>query len=222
MCPCRYLKEVISMHISEGVLSAPVLITGAIVSVGGLAMGIKSLNMENIPRAAIMAAVFFCGSFIHVNIGPSSMHLVLNGIIGILMGWAAFPSVCVALLLQGLLFQFGGLTTLGINTMNVALPAVACGAIFHTMIKNQANPLKISLTAGAVGALSVAITGLMAGLSLFFSSPEYKSAAYLIVAYHIPVMIVEALVTFACVRFLFKVEPSIIIKPAPTVVTSNV
>lgn len=198
------------MHISEGVLSAPVLITGAVAAAGGLAMGIKTLNMENIPRAAIMAAVFFCGSFIHVNIGPSSVHLVLNGIIGILMGWAAFPSVCIALLLQGLFFQFGGLTTLGINTLNVALPAVICGALFHRVIKHQVKPFRIALAAGVFSMLSVAITGFMAGLSLFFSNSDYQSAAYLIAAYHIPVMIIEGLITFACIGFLYKVEPSIV------------
>ncbi len=45
---------------------------------------------------------------------------------GLLLGWPAFPAILVGLFLQALLFQFGGLTVLGVNTFNVAVPAVLC------------------------------------------------------------------------------------------------
>ena len=61
---------------------------------------------------AILAAHFFVGSLIHVPVGPSSVHVVLNGLLGMLLGWAAFPSIFVALMLQAILFQYGGITVL--------------------------------------------------------------------------------------------------------------
>ena len=114
------------MHISEGVIAAPVLIAGAAGAVAGCAIGLKKLDMENTPKVAVLSSAFFVASLIHVPIGPTSVHLVLNGLVGFLLGWISFPALLVALLLQAVLFQFGGITTLGVNTVVMALPAVAC------------------------------------------------------------------------------------------------
>ena len=118
------------MHISEGVLSAPILGTGMALALAGTAVGLKKLKEDKIPRTAILSAAFFVASLIHVPIGPSSVHLILNGILGLMLGWVAFPSILIALLLQGMLFQFGGITTLGVNTVIMATPAVICHYLF--------------------------------------------------------------------------------------------
>ncbi len=112
------------MHISEGILSGPVLISGATLAAAGTAVGLKKLDYDRIAQSGILAASFFVAALIHVPVGPSSVHLILNGIVGLLLGWAAFPIILVALLLQAVLFQFGGITTLGVNTVIMALPAV--------------------------------------------------------------------------------------------------
>jgi cobalt/nickel transport system permease protein len=80
------------------------------------------MEHKEVPKVAILSSVFFVASLIHVPLGPSSVHLILNGIMGVLLGWTAFPAILVALALQGVLFQFGGITTLGVNTLNMALP----------------------------------------------------------------------------------------------------
>ena len=100
------------MHISEGVLSAPVLMTGAIGAIACVAYGLKKIDHDKIPEAAILSSAFFVVSFINVPIGPSSVHLVLNGLMGLLLGWIAFPAILVALTFQAILFQFGGITSL--------------------------------------------------------------------------------------------------------------
>ena len=97
------------MHISEGVLSAPVLISGGALTVAGTAIGLKRLDYDKITHVGILSAAFFVASLIHVNVGPASVHLILNGIVGLLLGWAAVPAILVALTLQALFFQFGGL-----------------------------------------------------------------------------------------------------------------
>jgi len=112
------------MHISEGVLSAPILISGGILTSAGVYMGLKKLSNIQIPLVALISAAFFVASLIHIPLGPTSVHLILNGLAGILLGWAAFPALLIGLFLQGILFQFGGLTTLGINTFNMAFPAI--------------------------------------------------------------------------------------------------
>ncbi|WP_022668357.1 cobalt transporter CbiM [Desulfospira joergensenii] len=196
------------MHISEGVLSAPVLITGMGLAAAGTAVGLKKLKDDKIPQAAILSAAFFVASLIHVPIGPSSAHLILNGIVGLLLGWAAFPSILVALLLQGVLFQFGGITTLGINTVIMASPAVICFYLFGSFIhKNGA----ISFAAAfACGFLSVFISSLIVGAALMFTEESFFEVAWAVVVAHLPVMVIEGLVTGFCVGFLKKVRPELL------------
>ena len=59
-----------------------------------------------------------------------SAHLVLNGLLGALLGFVAFPAITVALLLQALLFQYGGILVLGVNTATMALPPILCYYLF--------------------------------------------------------------------------------------------
>jgi cobalt/nickel transport system permease protein len=126
------------MHISEGVLSGPVLISGAALAAVGTAIGLKKLDYDQIAKAGMLSAAFFVASLIHIPIGPANAHLVLNGLVGILLGWAAFPAILVALVLQGVFFQFGGITTLGVNTIIMALPAIICYLIFgRWVLKNS-------------------------------------------------------------------------------------
>ena len=196
------------MHISEGVLSGPVLISGAALAAVGTGIGLKKLDYDKIAEAGMLSAAFFVASLIHVPIGPSNAHLILNGLVGILLGWAAFPAILVALTLQGVFFQFGGITTLGVNTIIMALPAVVCYLIFGRLIHK--SPRTATIAAFACGFLSVLLSGIIVGLSLIFTEENFLAVSGLILAAHIPVMIIEGIVTAACVAFLRKVRPEML------------
>ena len=204
------------MHISEGVLSMPVLIGGAVFTAAGVAMGLRKINAGNLPKTAVMTAAFFTASFIHVNVGPSSVHLMLNGLIGLMMGWAAFPVVLIGLLIQGILFQYGGLTTLGVNTLNVAGPAVLFGFVFNRMIFSE-NRWRRSIGSFCAGFLAIGLTAVLVSVALILTDPEkYRIAAYTILLSHVPVMFIEGLVALLCVRFLKKVKPELLRNPLNT------
>lgn len=197
------------MHISEGVLSAPVLISGAALTVIGTAIGLKKMNYDRIPQVAIMSAAFFVASLVHVPIGPASVHLILNGLLGVLLGWAAFPAILIALALQGVLFQYGGLTSLGVNTFNMAMPAVVFYLVCGPLVRNT-SPATAAAGSFLAGFGAVLLAGLFTGLSLFFTGESFLTAAQAIVAAHLPVMVVEGLVTLICVQFLKKVRPEVL------------
>ena len=196
------------MHISEGVLSAPVLLAGFAISAAGTWHGIRNLHGERIMTTAVFAAVFFTASLVHVPVGPSSAHLLLHGVAGLVLGWAAFPALLTALLLQAVLFQFGGLTTLGVNTALVAVPAVLC----HLALRGLPGRSKraTALAGFAAGSLSVLLTALLAALALALSGEEFLAAAWVVVAAHTPLMLVEGLITMFVVGFLTKVRPEIL------------
>ena len=197
------------MHISEGVLSGPVLLTGGVLAAAGTAVGLKQLDYDHIARAGLLAAAFFVASLIHVPIGPSSIHLILNGIVGLLLGWGAFPAIVVALLLQGILFQYGGLTTLGINALIMAVPAVICYHLFTPWLHRRRE---IALAAAfGCGFVSILLGAVVAGVALMFTEENFLEVTVLIISAHIPVMIIEGVITSFCVAFLIKVQPELLV-----------
>ena len=195
------------MHISEGVLNGPVLVAGASIALAGTVVGLKKLELDNIPQAGMLAAAFFVASLIHVPVGPASVHLILNGIVGLLLGWAAFPAILTALLLQAMMFQYGGITTLGINTVIMALPAVICYYLFKPFIHKTHRSAMIG--AFACGAGSVLLGAILVAAALMFTEKNFLEVAGLVVIAHIPVMIIEGVITAFCVAFLKKVKPEI-------------
>ena len=196
------------MHIAEGVLSGPVLMTGAALTVVGTGIGLKKLDYERIAKAGMLSAAFFVASLIHIPIGPSNAHLILNGLVGLLLGWGAFPAMLVALTLQGAFFQFGGMTTLGVNTVIMALPAVICYLIFAPLLQKGA---RIASIAGfACGMLSVLFSGVCVASALMFTDKNFLEVSGIVVAAHLPVMVIEGFMTAICVSFLRKVKPEML------------
>ncbi|MCX7988021.1 MAG: cobalt transporter CbiM [Thermodesulfovibrio sp.] len=193
------------MHISEGVLSAPVLFAGAILSFIGVALGLKKIKNEDIPKVAVLSSAFFIASFIRVPIGPTSAHLLLNGLLGMLLGWSAFPSIFVALVLQALLFQFGGLTTLGVNTFAMAMPAVLSYYIFRGLLRRSKN---LAFLGGFLGgSLSILIATIFISIALLETEKSFIGLAWTLVAMHLPIAIIEGIITGFVITYLKKVKP---------------
>lgn len=199
------------MHLSEGILSGPALISGATLAAAGTVVGLKQLDYDRIAQTGMLSAAFFVASLIHVPLGPSSVHLILNGIVGLMLGWCAFPAILTALALQALFFQFGGITTLGVNTLIMAGPAVACYYLFSPFIHKSG----VLSTAGAFacGFCAVLLSALVMGGALVFSNETFLEVTLLIIASHLPVMVIEGVVTAFSVLFLKKVKPSLIPNP---------
>ncbi len=194
------------MHISEGILSAPVLAGGAALTLAGLAFSLKQINVQDIPKTAMLCAVFFVASLVHVPLGPGSVHLLLAGLVGAILGWGAFVALFIALLLQAVLFQFGGLTSLGVNTFIMAAPAVLLFTLLGRFLTAK-NHFFALAAAFLIGAASILGSALLAAGALWLSGSHFASTAKLIFFAHLPLAVVEGLITFACVEFLRKVKP---------------
>lgn len=197
------------MHISEGVLNGPTLAAGAALAATGVAIGLKKIDNERLPQTALLASVFFVGSLIHVPIGPVSAHLILNGLCGLLLGWTAFPAIFMGLALQAVLFQYGGLTALGVNTFNMAFPAVVLGILLSSSA-HSANPVARTVAVFVCGAGAVLFAGVLTAFSLLLTGEAFTLAAKTIVLAHIPVMVIEGILTVFVMEFLRKVKPEML------------
>ncbi len=196
------------MHISEGVLSPAVLAGGAGLAVVGTAIGLKKIDYDAIPRVALLSAAFFVASLIHVPVGPVGLHLVLNGLMGLFLGWLAFPAILIGLFLQALLFQFGGLTVLGVNTVTMAAPAVAGFYAYRGLLRRPGLPALVG--AFACGASAILLSGLLVAVALITTGEGFWKVAQLVLLAHIPVMVIEGLITLFVFLFLKKVKPEML------------
>ncbi len=195
------------MHLSEGILSGPILLSGGVLAVMGTAIGLRKIDQERIMTTALLAAAFFVASLVHVPIGPGSVHLLLNGLMALLLGWGCFPAIMVALLLQAVFFQFGGFTVIGVNVVIIAGSALLGSLFFRTWL---ANPKKRAMAGFLAGFLSVAWAALFMALALVTTDQNFLTTAQVVFAAHLPVMVVEGVITMFVVGFLARVQPEIL------------
>ena len=198
------------MHIAEGVLSPPILAAGYALTAVGTALGLRRLDYDKLMTVAILAATFFVGSLIHVPIGPSSAHLILNGLLGVLLGWAVFPAILAALALLALLFQYGGLVVLGVNSFTMAFSGLVAWYVFLGITRLWPGPRGLRVAAFCGGAVGVLGAGLLTALALAFSDEGFFAAARLLFLAHLPIMLIEGLITMFTVGFIARVRPEML------------
>nr|WP_279387281.1 cobalt transporter CbiM [Aestuariirhabdus litorea] len=198
----------------DGVLSAPVLMGGALISATALAWAVRRLDYDRIPQAAVLAAAFFVSSLLSVPVGPSSVHLLLNGLMGLVLGWSALPTIAIALLLQAVFFGYGGLLVLGNNLINVGAPALLCALLLAPWLR-RAQGRQGFLIGALAGASGVLLTGGLLCTSLALSGPDFLPAARVILITYLPLMAIEATITGFAVAFLLRVSPELILPPRP-------
>jgi len=197
------------MHVSEGVLAFPAIAAGWTGTTAIAVASLRAVEGKDLPKMAVLTAVFFVASLIHIPFGPTSVHLTLNGLVGVVIGIGAYPAILLGLALQAVLFQHGGLTVLGINGVLMGLPALAAYGIFR-LGDGAAHRNKTALFGFLAGAAATALTGLLLALLLTTTGKAFLPVAKLALFAHLPLMVVEGLVTAAAVSFLARVKPEML------------
>jgi cobalt/nickel transport system permease protein len=121
----------LAVHIADGVLSWPVLAVGF--ALAALLVGVAAwrIREDEIPRIALLTAAFFVASSIHIKLGPAaSAHLLLNGLVGVILGRRAPLAILIGVALQALLVAHGGISVIGVTTCIETVPALLVGALF--------------------------------------------------------------------------------------------
>lgn len=180
---------------------------GAALAAAGVGYSLRKLPWDRIMSVGILSAAFFVASLVHVPLGPGNVHLIMNGLMGAVLGWSALPAIAVALFLQALLFQYGGFTSLGVNICLMAFPAVLCGLFFRRFFS---LPRWRAQAAFACGAFAVLGSGLLCSLALALSGEAFFTTAWAILAAHVPIMLVEGFLTMIIVGYLARALPDVL------------
>src|SRR5262245_12045248 len=109
------MPSLFAVHLADGVLSDPAWIGGIVNACFLVAFSMWRVGDDEITRIGVMTAAFFVASQIHLPLGVTSAHLLLNGLVGVILGRRAGVAIAVGLFLQAFLFGHGGLTALGMN-----------------------------------------------------------------------------------------------------------
>lgn len=195
------------MHLSEGIVSTQVLLAGGALTVAGTIVGLKKIDEDHLMTTAMLSAAFFVASLIHVPIGPGSVHLLLNGLMALILGWACIPAILVALILQAVFFQYGGLTVLGVNVVIIGGGGLLGSCCFRPLLR---RPEWRKVAGFCAGFLSVACASLLLCATLVTTHQDFIGTARVVFAAHLPVMGVEGVMTMFIVSFLAKVQPEIL------------
>lgn len=210
------------MHIPDGFLPPFVCISGYAVTGGITWFCLRRINketnyQEEIPKASLLTAAFFVASLIHIPVPPFSIHLVLNGVMGLVLGYYAFPAILIGLFFQAMFFQHGGLSTLGINAIIMGLPSLLAYYVWCLrslpMFKNSVGK---GFLAFVVGGFSIFLSALIFVLiTLNNIAPDLdinaEKTAILTSLFGYGFQgLIEGILTVMLVTFLERVKPELI------------
>lgn len=203
------------MHLPDGLVAGEMALAGygASAAIAGLGLWrVRRLPDPGalVPRAALVAAVFFTGSLVSIPVPPTSVHLMLCGLVGVLLGWLAMPVVLIGLFFQAILFGHGGMTTLGLNGLILGLPALVAFAGWRLAGGDRLRrPAAIALggvlgSGGVVLAVALFAATVLLGLPADVDAAAEHRAVGAFMLAHLPVVAIEAVVTATAVGFLHR------------------
>src|SRR5579875_632847 len=218
-----------AMHLSDGVLTAPWLAAGFALS-GLLALiAAYRVREEEIPRIAVLSAAFFVATLMHLPLGPTRVHLLLNGLVCVVLGRRAPLAILIGLALQAVLLGHGGFTTIGVNTCVMTLPALLAAALFSMMRRyflvpqlrqgthslrgpTALPPNTLTWLCGCLlGMISILATLVLQAVVLLWGGVEdWSGIVRLVFLAHLPLVALEGVVLGFTVNFLMRVKPEML------------
>lgn len=209
------------MHIPDGMLPLPVTLGSYLATAAVTAYCVRQIKRrgdprEQIPKAALLAAAFFTVSLIHIPVPPTSVHLIMGGLLGVVLGYFAFPAIMVALFFQAVMYHHGGLTTLGVNGIIIGLPALLAAALFRLRRLPTNGTAPTAFWGGLAGAAATLGTVVLFTLFLYTNIPPHldataeRAAIMTLALAHVPVVVIEGIVTALVAVFLQKNRPQLL------------
>jgi cobalt/nickel transport system permease protein len=166
-----------AVHIADGVLSLSACVVGFALAALLAALGAWRLRDDEVPRVAVLTSAFFIASSLRVPLPPSSVHLLLNGLVGIVLGWRVGLAIPVGLVLQAVLLGHGGFVSLGVNAVVMVLPAlVACAAYRVLRRLSWQDSAWLRATLVGLGAILWTVSLVFGLLLLFARDPDSEEA----------------------------------------------
>jgi cobalt/nickel transport system permease protein len=192
----------IEMHISDGIIDNKICIAANVISLGLVLLTARKTRTEEIPKMGMTAAAMFVLSLIHIPLAGTSIHPGLYGLAGVILGKRSFPVVFSVILFQSLIFQHGGLLTIGLNALNMSTGAYLAFIIWKSKF---APEYARAFMAGVIGVIMPVIL-----MAFEFYVTGYGKGVFALFSIYLVVAVAEGIITFSIVKFFRKVKTDII------------
>lgn len=208
------------MHIPDGIINGTTAAGFGAVAAGGLGVALRRtreyLSDRQVPLAALVAAFVFAAQMVNFPvIAGMSGHLLGGVLAAVLIGPSAgFIVVAVVLLVQALMFADGGLTALGLNTVNIGLVGALGGfAVFRGLQVVAPRRVGTPILASIAAFISVPLAA--AGFVVQFAiggtaDVSIGAVATAMLGAHVLIGIGEAVITFLVVSAVVASRPDLV------------
>jgi len=172
----------------------------------------NEMSEEKIPLIAVLAAgIFALQSFnLPVSMGTSG-HLVGGALAAIILGspFAAVFILTLVLIVQGVLFGDGGITTMGANIINMGVIGGFVG--FYTFKGMMAATKNITIAGFAAAWLACVVPAIACAVEMYFAGTFPLSEGLVAMGlYHALIGIIEGFVTVVAIRLIVAARPDIV------------
>jgi len=172
----------------------------------------NEMSEDRIPLVAVLAAgIFALQSFnLPVSMGTSG-HLVGGALAAIVLGspYAAVFILTLVLIVQGVIFGDGGVTTMGANILNMG---VIGGFVGYYSFRGFASATKnVNFSAFGAAWLACVIPALAAAVEMFLAGTfPLREGLIAMGVYHALIGFVEGFVTIVAIRLILSARPDIV------------
>ncbi len=215
----------LAMHVPDGFLNLPVLLVTWIIAIGLIAISLKQVQAEYkeraVPLMGVCAAFIFATQMVNFPIpGGTSGHLLGGTLAASLLGpWAGSLVMASVFIVQGSVFQDGGLTALGANIFNMGLIGTFGGYYLYRTIRFAIGRDKLSgMVVGiAIAAwTSVVVAAIVCAFELALSGTIPLPVALAAMAsWHVLIGIGEAVISSNSSKFHLADSARSILRSAP-------
>ena len=172
----------------------------------------NEMSEEKIPLIAVLAAgIFALQSFnLPVSMGTSG-HLVGGALAAIILGspFAAVFILTLVLIVQGVLFGDGGITTMGANIINMGVIGGFVG--FYTFKGLMAATSNVNIAGFAAAWLACVIPALACAFEMYVAGTfPLREGLIAMGLYHAMIGIIEGFVTVVAIKLIVAARPDIV------------
>jgi len=171
----------------------------------------NELDEEKIPLVAVLAAGIFAIQAFNLPVGMGTRgHLVGGALAAILLGspYAAVFILTLVLLVQGVVFGDGGITTMGTNIINMG---VIGGFVGYYTFTGLQNAVKNTYLAAAVAAWFACLIPALAAAVEMWIAGTFPLVPGLIAmgTYHAAIGVIEAVITAGAIYLIVAARPDL-------------
>jgi cobalt/nickel transport system permease protein len=203
------------MHIPDAFVPLPQAAVYWIIALIFIYLSVRwaknELSEEKIPLIAVLAAGIFAIQAFNLPVGMgTSGHLVGGALVANLLGspFAAVFILTLVLLVQAVLFGDGGITTMGVNIINMG---VIGGFVGYYSFRAVMMATKNMPTSAFIAAWLACVIPALAGAVEMFLAGTFPLVPGLVAMglYHAVIGVLEGAITVVVIKLILSVKPDL-------------